>query len=54
MDVCAVARVTSEWLLVELFGAEEGRAAFRLAARGSHSSRAVRWACSRTIWCGKS
>jgi hypothetical protein len=28
MDVCAVARVTSEWLLTELLGADEGRAAF--------------------------
>ena len=29
MEVCAVARVTSEWLLMELLGAEDGRAAFR-------------------------
>jgi hypothetical protein len=28
MDICAVARVTSEWLLVELLGVEEGRTAF--------------------------
>ncbi len=29
MDVCAVARVTSEWLLVELLGPDEGRDAFQ-------------------------